>query len=118
MRFLADENFSDPVVDRLIASGHDVLRARDVLQGEDDADLLSLAQTDDRIVLTCDKDFGTLVFQRGLPAQSGVLLFRVDLATPEAEEDRIVSIILSRSDWPGHFSVISNDSIRMRRLTP
>ncbi len=46
--------------------GHDVLSAHDLLPHASDETLLALAQEDKRILITEDKDFGELVFLRGL----------------------------------------------------
>ena len=42
----------------------------------DDA-ILARAQTEERIVVTHDKDFGELAFRSQLPASSGVILLRL-----------------------------------------
>ncbi len=51
--------------------------------GATDEQVLHAAQADKRILLTLDKDFGELAFRSGLPADCGVILFRLTLSSPE-----------------------------------
>jgi predicted nuclease of predicted toxin-antitoxin system len=81
-----------------------------------DAAILARAQTDNRIVVTQDKDFGELAFHSKLPASCGVILLRLSGATPASDNVRILEALASRTDWEGQFSVISDDRISMRPL--
>ena len=75
MRFLADECCDFAVVRALRSAGHDVLAITEIQCRSVDRDLLQLALTDDRILLTEDKDFGWLVFAARLDSP-GVVLIR------------------------------------------
>jgi predicted nuclease of predicted toxin-antitoxin system len=66
--------------------------------------------------VTHDKDFGELAFRVGLSAECGVILLRLAGTNNDADNRRVLEAIASRTDWAGHFSVISEDRIRMRRL--
>ena len=81
----------------------------------DDA-ILARAQTEERIVVTHDKDFGELAFRAQLPAACGVILFRLSGSEPETDNRRILEALESRADGAGHFSVVTDDRIRMRPL--
>jgi hypothetical protein len=63
-----------------------------------------------------DKDFGELAFRSLLPASCGVILFRLAGMDPETDNQRILEAVESRTDWAGHFSVVTDDRIRMRPL--
>jgi predicted nuclease of predicted toxin-antitoxin system len=117
MRLLANENFPRLVVDALRAAGHDVTWVRTDAPGSTDPDVLARAVADGRLLLTFDKDFGELAFRLGLPATPGVVLFRSSLADPTAAADFIVRTLAARTDWPGHFSVVDDQRIRMRPLS-
>lgn len=67
-------------------------------------------------MLTHDKDFGELAFRVGLPAECGVILLRFAGDDPDMDLRRVFDAIESRTDWAGHFSVVSDDRIRMRPL--
>ena len=118
MRLLANENVSDTVVRTLRQRGHDVLSAKESMRSQPDEKLLARAQAEGRILVTHDRDFGELAFGSGLPAECGVILLRLTGDSPEADNRRALEAIRSRDDWPGHFSAVSDDRIRMRPLRP
>lgn len=78
--------------------------------------MLEWAFEERRVLLTLDKDFGELAFRRGLPATSGIVLVRLAGDSPDLDNARALAALTSRDDWVGHFSVITDDRIRMRRL--
>jgi hypothetical protein len=61
MKFIADENISRLVIERLRTAGFDVVAVRDLAPGISDRDVLKTATAEERIVLTEDRDFGELV---------------------------------------------------------
>ena len=68
MRFLLDVCVSSrSLIAFLTDQGHDVLSAVEVDPLASDENLLLLAQQQDRILITEDKDFGRLIFLRKLP---------------------------------------------------
>jgi predicted nuclease of predicted toxin-antitoxin system len=93
-----------------------VLSAKESLRSETDVTILASAQAEKRIVVTHDKDFGELAFRSHLPATCGVVLFRLTGADPDADNRRILEALESRTDWAGHFSMVTDDRIRMRPL--
>ena len=97
-------------------SGHDVTWVRTDLPGSSDRRILALAQAENRIVITFDKDFGELAFRFGLPAASGIILFRIPPSSAAQIARVAVAAIAARTDWAGHFSVIEADRIRMTPL--
>jgi predicted nuclease of predicted toxin-antitoxin system len=115
MRFLADENFPGNVAIPLELEGHDVFWVRLRSPGAKDADILSRAQAEKRILLTFDKDFGELAFLAGLPSACGIILFRLDAASPKQQRDRIMAVLHQKIEWANHFAVVGEDRIR---LTP
>ena len=68
MKFLIDVCAeSVPLRKSLLDLGHDVLSARERCPDASDEALLALARSENRVLVTEDKDFGELVFLRGLP---------------------------------------------------
>jgi predicted nuclease of predicted toxin-antitoxin system len=118
MRFIANENVAGTVIIELRDRGHDVLAVKDSMQGKNDDVILAIAQAEQRIVVTHDKDFGELAFREGLPSASGVILLRLSGSGPDIDNRRVLEVIESRTDWEGHFSVVTDDRIRMRPLPP
>jgi len=117
MRLLADENFPLDAVEALRADGHDVAWIREDSRGTSDNVILIRAQEENRIVVTFDKDFGELAFRSKLPAQSGVILFRVTPKSSQYIAQAAVQALASRDNWAGHFSVVEDNRIRMTSLT-
>jgi predicted nuclease of predicted toxin-antitoxin system len=116
MTFLADENFPRPAIEALRDAGFDVAWISEGQSGATDERVLARASAEGRTLLTFDKDFGELAFRRGLPAECGVVLFRLVPQTP-AEVARIAAAaIRSPRTWAGHFSVVTRQRIRMTPL--
>lgn len=116
MRFLANENLPGDVVTALKTAGHDVIWLRTAAPGSNDEDVLAWAARESRILLTFDKDFGELAWRIGLPASSGIVLFRLPMPTAAGIGAALAKRISERSDWAGHFAVIEPGPIRMRPL--
>ena len=117
MKFLADAHVSHVVVAFLGEMGHDCTTASYLPAGLADEGVLAVAVSEQRILITADKDFGQLVFRDGLPV-TGVLLMRLRHAITEAERverlrecwAEIVSLL------PAHFVTVDQDSVRSRPL--
>jgi predicted nuclease of predicted toxin-antitoxin system len=116
MQFLANENFPLDAVEAVRKTGHDVAWIRTDAPGSKDPDILKRAVTEQRILLTFDKDFGELAFHVGLPASCGVVLFRLQARSSAALAELVVTALQSRTDWAGQFSVVEPARIRMRSL--
>ena len=116
MRLLANENFPLDAVAALREAGHDVAWVREDSPGKADDEILLHAQEENRIVITFDKDFGELAFRSRLPAQSGVILFRITPKSPHHIAQAAVQALASRDNWIGHFSVVEDNRIRMTSL--
>jgi predicted nuclease of predicted toxin-antitoxin system len=98
MRFLANENVPGDAVTSLRQAGHDVAWVRMDAPGSSDKDVLERAVEESRVLLTFDKDFGELAWQRQLPASCGVILFRLAMPSPAEIGRTIARIIGERSD--------------------
>jgi len=115
VRFLADECVDRQIADRLRHDGHTVLYVAEMKPGISDGEVLNLANQEDAILLTADKDFGELVFRQDRVAP-GIVLVRLAGLSPAikaeivaaAIEDHAAELLLS-------FTVIMQDSVRIRR---
>ena len=116
MRLLANENFPGEAVIELRRRGHDIIWIREDSPGNHDRHVLELAQKDNRILITFDKDFGELAFRFGLPASCRVILFRISMPNPEYVTHLAVAVLEQRDDWTGKFSVVEDDRLRMTPL--
>jgi predicted nuclease of predicted toxin-antitoxin system len=74
-RLLADENIHPAVLRALADRGKDVCSVTDHGFGLEDHEILAIAHTDRRVVLTHDSDFGTLAIRAGRP-YTGIIYLR------------------------------------------
>jgi predicted nuclease of predicted toxin-antitoxin system len=81
MKILLDTCVWYGVRNELIAAGYDVIWSGDWSEDPGDEQILSTAHSEDRILVTLDKDFGELAIIRGLP-HSGILRL-VNLSTKQ-----------------------------------
>lgn len=67
MRFIIDRCAGSRLADWLRDNGHDVLDTRSLGRDPGDRALLELAESENRILITIDKDFGELIYLYGTP---------------------------------------------------
>jgi predicted nuclease of predicted toxin-antitoxin system len=118
MRFLADENFPRPALEALRKTGWEVFSIAEECPGISDEEVAALCADQQAILLTFDKDFGELVFRRGLSAGSGVVLFRITPESPGEAADVALALVESQPDLRGSFCVVTRDRVRVRPLSP
>jgi predicted nuclease of predicted toxin-antitoxin system len=116
LRIIANENVPGSLIEQLRENGHDVVSVLESMRAAADAEVLAVAQRDERLVVTFDKDFGELAFRSRLPATCGVVLLRLSGSSPDEDNRRALSVLTSRDDWAGKFSVVTDERIRMRPL--
>jgi predicted nuclease of predicted toxin-antitoxin system len=115
-RWIVDENVAGSIICALRNGGHDVVSIKESHRGAADPEILAQAQAEQRVLVTHDKDFGELAFRCGLPATSGVILFRLSGEDPESDSRRVLDILESNIDWTGNFAVVTDDRVRIRPL--
>ena len=116
MRWLADECVAAPLVARLRDLGHDVSYMAERSAGTSDEEAIALAQAEDRILLTEDKDFGELVFRwrRLVP---GLVLVRIDPELSALRSQRLQAAIERYGDaLRGRYTVVEGARFRSRPL--
>lgn len=119
LRILADENIDDEVVERLHADGHDVAFVKERVRSVVDATVLADATAEGRIILTGDRDFGTMLHRDRLSAPYGVVLHRLDGRYSAAERAVIIGDAFAARgrEFVGHYTVIAADGgVRVREL--
>jgi predicted nuclease of predicted toxin-antitoxin system len=114
MLVLVDVSPGKAIAEALRGLSHDVTEVRDRNSRMSDIDILSWAVTEQRLVVTMDKDFGELVYRSGA-RHSGVLLLRLDAAA-NSERVRVVTEIFEQyaEQLPGKFAVYQDGRLRIR----
>jgi predicted nuclease of predicted toxin-antitoxin system len=117
MRLVADEGVDKAIIDALRAAGFSVTYFAEAGSGSSDQEILAAANQSQTLLLTCDKDFGELVYRQRL-ATAGVVLIRLDGLSAEAKA-RIVQATMTAhvSELDDAFAVISPGLLRIRHRT-
>jgi predicted nuclease of predicted toxin-antitoxin system len=116
IRFLADENVSRLVIERLRAAGFDVESVRETRPGAPDKDILDAADSDNRVLVTEDRDFGELVIRQRLKVR-GIILLELDRVTSAAEAELVAEVVrIHASKLTGNLLVVEPARVRVRPL--
>jgi predicted nuclease of predicted toxin-antitoxin system len=119
MKWLVDNALSPGLADRLAAAGHDAVHVRNLaLQNAADEVVLQTAVDENRILISADTDFGTMLTLRTATRPS-VVLFRHGAPRQPAEQAALLLANLTAvtSDLEaGAIVVFHRDRIRVRRL--
>ena len=118
MLLLVDECFPERLVRALEHRGHDVTWATLVCRSAIDESVLSLATTEGRIVITEDRDFGTLIYRYGLAAVGVVIVHGSELPGGITESgDQIADQIDTLKDsLAGFLTTLEPGRVRQRSL--
>lgn len=119
MRFIVDQPVSWHIARDLAAAGHDAIHVRDLgMAASPDPPILERAESDDRIIITQDVDYGTLLIL-GKRTRPSVIRSRMRDGRPSTQ------IRLLRQHLPeleidlrsGAIVLFDDASIRVRRLS-
>lgn len=119
MRFLVDQCLSPRLASSLNDAGHDAIHTADLgFQAADDSVILGAAQADERVVITADSDFGTLLASTHATSPSVLYVRRSSGRRVEATL-RIIMANLPALDEAlvnGSIVVLGEGSLRVRPL--
>lgn len=115
MKFLADENIPLRAVEKLRESGLEITSIVEESPGLPDVDVLRLSAERKVVLITFDKDFGTLVFKRQ-EESFGVILLRFPPKSPEFVFDMLKILFNSGIDFERKFIVMRENKVRVISL--
>lgn len=115
-RWLLNENFPQPSVAVLRAAGWDIVAVGENAPGVEDEIVMELACRDNRWLATFDRDYGELVFRRGLPAPPVIVLLRVPSYRPEAPAEWLLGLQAAGELQEECFHVFDGETVRRRPL--
>ena len=114
MNFLLDESAEFRIAAFLRESGHDVKAiAHDFPAGLADDRVLLIAHTEERILITNDRDFGELIF-RQQRSHAGVIFFRLSDQAVGIKIAWLRQLLRDYPDQLNKFVVISDRGVRVR----
>ena len=117
IKLLADENFLLASIEILANNKYDILSISRFHSGMSDADIITLANQEQQLILTFDRDFGQLIFKEGLLPKSGVFYFRL-LQFQPAQPAQVVLELLCKPEFEveGTITVIEENFIRQKKF--
>lgn len=119
MKFLIDSALSPTVAGVLSAAGHDAVHVREYgMQQAADEVIFQRAASEQRIIISADTDFGTLLARRNERQPSVILLRRQTGRRPRQQGDLILANLKSMETplATGAIAVLDQDRLRLRML--
>lgn len=119
MNFLIDNSVSPVVAERLREAGHDAVHVRDYgLQASDDEIIFDRATAEERVVVSADTDFGTILAEKKTTKPSVILFRGKSPRRPEVQVRLLIvnlTTILDLLDR-GSIRVFEDSRLRSRAL--
>lgn len=116
MKLLANENFPLASIKILEHAGYDIIAVGKDFAGILDSEVIELAMSEHRTIITFDRDYGELIFKRGYKPQAGVIYFRWDEFQPNEPGEYLKELFNSKDiHYEGMLTVIGLDHIRQRK---
>ncbi|MCS7031873.1 MAG: DUF5615 family PIN-like protein [Gloeomargarita sp. SKYG116] len=119
MKFLIDNALSPQVAQGLRQAGYDAVHVRDYgLQTASDATIFTCAVQENRILVSADTDFGTLLVQQSAIKPSVILFRGALIRKPQTQLQLLLANLTDiRNDLAQGCIVVFEDTrIRLRRL--
>ena len=119
MKFLIDNALSPLVAEGLHKAGHDAAHVRDYgIQRSDDEVVFDRARQEERVIVSADTDFGTLLATRQSSKPAVILFRRTSQRGPQAQVNLLLANLPNVMDLlnEGSIVVLEENRVRSRRL--
>jgi len=114
-KLLADENVPIETVKALKRRGVDIVSVIEFSPGLSDTEVLDLANREDRIIVTFDKDFGELVVREKAKVK-GLILLRFTPKSPQQIAKRMWQILSSQIPVENSLLIVKEHTVRVIEL--
>ena len=115
MKFIVDESTGKSIAD-FLREKHDTVFVGTEMKSASDSDIMERALSEDRVIVTNDKDFGELAIREGKDAE-GILLLRLQIETPENKKKALENLLEEhREKIRGNLLIAREDQIKTREL--
>lgn len=116
MKLLANENFPRPGILLLRSLGYNITSIGEDYAGVTDEFVMKIAETEGRVIITFDRDYGELIFKHGYMPQNGVVYLRLQEYQPD-EPGAIVNRLFQEYaiETQRTFTVFDGVMIRQRK---
>ena len=116
MKLLGNENFPKTSILYLRLKGFDIKSIGIDHPGITDKEVIDIAQNEKRTIITFDRDYGELIFNKGYKPDGGVIYIRQPVFDPE-EPGKLIEKVLTEEELSFNktFTVVDNNGIRQRK---
>lgn len=112
LKFLANVNIEKPITDFLTKNGFDVKLVTDIDKRMPDVNVCKIANNEQRVILTNDKDFGEIVYLQKMVSY-GIILLRIQKQNSFEKITLLEKLLNNYSEKIiNHFVIVTKEKFR------
>lgn len=116
MKILANENFPSTSVNLLEKAGHDIKSIGTDNPSISDKEVIDIAISEERTIITFDRDYGELIYKYGYRPKAGVIYLRLRNFKSEGPGEYLLKIFEKKDlEFENKLTVIDRAKIRQRK---